>query len=168
MYEEGSGWKQSGRNGGVQLLHLRHMRASSEYNSALDAYGRGELGRIGYLGDQTLYTVMASKWPALFHHVGCEWNRQISPHFGFKNATLHSCPKPCAILHANDHRLKCIAAEMQTHLASCKVWHDFVGNSVKQLPRPNVPTPSKCAFHDNNPHPFASAMRTFYWDCCLP
>ena len=40
---------------------------------------------IGYLGDQTLYTLAYASAPRLFYKVGCEWNRQLNMQFGFSN-----------------------------------------------------------------------------------
>ena len=106
--------KMEGKNGGVQLLDLAAMRASAKYNGILDFVGTGRDGRrIGYLGDQTLYTFLANDHPDLFYKLPCEWNRQISAHFGFSNASVHACPRRCGILHANFQPFKCVAWMMQ-------------------------------------------------------
>ena len=86
-----------GKNGGVQLLDLKAMRAEPQYDAVLDYVASGRDGRrIGYLGDQTLYSFLAPDYPHLFYRLPCEWNRQISMHFGFGNATVHHCPRRCA------------------------------------------------------------------------
>ena len=61
---------------------------------------------IGYLGDQTLYSYMAVSHADLMHRLPCEWNRQLSMQFGFRNRTTHTCPRQCALLHANFRPLK--------------------------------------------------------------
>ena len=79
-----------GKNGGVQLHDISRMRRSIEYNALLDEHASGRAGkRIGFLGDQTLYTYLAGQRPDLFYKLPCEWNRQISMHFGFRD------PKAC-------------------------------------------------------------------------
>lgn len=71
-----------GKNGGVQLLHLEAMRNTAEYDQVLDKVASGRDGRrIGYLGDQTLYSFLSVDYPHLFYRLPCEWNRQISMHF---------------------------------------------------------------------------------------
>lgn len=96
LYQRGSGGKLEGKNGGVQLLDLQGMRDSPQYGAILDRVASGRDGRrIGYLGDQTLYTFLAADYPALFYKLPCEWNRQISMHFGFRNASVHDCPRRC-------------------------------------------------------------------------
>jgi len=178
LYEKSSGWTERGKNGGVQLLDLTRMRASDDYNAALDYFGRGKSAkRIGYLGDQTLYTHMEAMWPALFYQLGCEWNRQLSPQFGYANATVHRCERQCAILHANAKQLKCVAATMQKHLASCKVWHGFINSLTCGLERPADATilldcphyrsHDQGLFCGISPHSFSSAMKMYFWDCCV-
>jgi hypothetical protein len=64
LYERASGWRLSGKNGEVQLLHLARMRGSPAYTAQLDRFASGAAGvRLGYLGDQTLYTHMARDAP---------------------------------------------------------------------------------------------------------
>jgi hypothetical protein len=164
LYEQTSGWRMQGRNGGVQLLHLDRMRASPKYNAQLDRYGSGQAGlQLGYLGDQTLYTLVAFESPELFYAVGCEWNRQLSSHFGFANASVHACARPCGLMHANDGRSKCIAWRMQAEGATCGAWHQMVERAST---RPaNETCPDLGASHART---WQQAMKGFFGDCCVP
>jgi hypothetical protein len=169
LYERTSDWRMKGRNGGVQLLHLERMRASSKYNAQLDRYGSGQAGnKLGYLGDQTLYTFLAYESPELFHSVGCEWNRQLSTHFGFGNASVHTCARPCGLMHANDGRYKCIAWRMQAEGATCDAWHGMVDRA--SLPRQKRPAGHESCLDLGAAHAPAwqQAMKRFFWDCCVP
>lgn len=169
LYERASGWKMKGKNGGVQLLHLARMRASSRYNAELDWYASGMAGvKLGYLGDQTLYTHLAYEAPELFHQVGCEWNRQLSSHFGFANASVHTCERPCGLMHANDGRYKCIAWQMQREGATCDAWHGLIAHA--SLPRKMGPARNASCPHLRALYAPAwqKAMKQFFWDCCLP
>tara|TARA_B100002051_G_scaffold210505_1_gene202065 strand:+ start:1373 stop:2176 length:804 start_codon:yes stop_codon:yes gene_type:complete len=94
-----------GVNGGVQLLDLAAIRASRRYNALLARWTR----RLGYLGDQTFYTYLRADEPDLVIRIGCRWNRQLSPHFGF--TSKHVCDAGCAVLHANHMSVKCVAKE---------------------------------------------------------
>jgi hypothetical protein len=169
LYEVASGWKMSGKNGGVQLLHLARMRASSTYTAHLDRFASGMAGkRLGYLGDQTLYTHLAHEAPELFHSIGCEWNRQLSSHFGFANASIHSCAQPCALMHANDGRYKCIAWQMQKQGATCDAWHGLVAGA--STPRKQGPGFSEScpALRASYAPAWQQAMKQFFWGCCVP
>ena len=125
-----------GKNGGVQLLDLQAMRASALYRTALDRAATDRTWRPqgwlkgGWLGDQTLYSLLAADYPSLIYTLPCEFNRQLGSdflqmnrhadgyvpgdpsvpadhhRFGFTNATVHTCPRRCAILHANYYPLK--------------------------------------------------------------
>ena len=44
---------------------------------------------------------------------------QISMQFGFRNRTIHACPRQCALLHANFRPLKCAAACPALAAACC-------------------------------------------------
>ena len=89
-------------NGGVQLLALQKMRASTEYAALMKRYAERRWthmkpGGIGWLGDQTLYSWMSvngSGAQHIFHVLPCGWNRQIGTHMagwkGFWEA--HRCP----------------------------------------------------------------------------
>ena len=119
-----------GKNGGVQLLQLERMRRSPAYAAALDHYATGRGGAwLGYLGDQTLYSFMAYSHGALFHSLGCEWNRQLSVHFGLEAQRQHACAAPCGLLHANSPDLKCIGTAMQLANGSCVEWRRLQRNS---------------------------------------
>lgn len=149
-----------GINGGVQLLHLQRMRGAeaAAYLDALDLYASGRAGRwIGYLGDQTLYSYMAWTHAAQMHVLPCEWNRQLSMQFGFRNRTVHSCPRRCELLHANYGPLKCVAKRMQAEGGSCSAWRRIInGNDPKHCPRLAGPRHAQ----------FKSACNKFFSDCC--
>lgn len=176
MYEEDSNWKMKGRNGGVQLLHLGRMRASPKYTPQLDRYASGMAGvKLGYLGDQTLYTHLAYEVPELFHQVGCEWNRQLSSHFGFTNASVHACARPCGLMHVNDRRFKCIAWQMQKEGATCEAWHGLVTRAslLKKgvsLPSNEGPAATEACPQMEAPEArmWRKAMKRFFWGCCIP
>ena len=89
-----------GANGGVQLLHLERMR-SGIYETAL----REEKRYIGYLGDQTVYARISEKYPEMFYHLSCRYNRQMNTHFSLP-PSAYSCRDGCAILHGNQPRYK--------------------------------------------------------------
>ena len=89
-----------GFNGGVQLLHLERMRSGS-YESAL----RTERRRIGYLGDQTMYSYISERHPEMFYRLSCRFNRQLNTHFDL-HPSEYSCRDGCDILHGNQPRYK--------------------------------------------------------------
>lgn len=146
LYRDGA----IGKNGGVQLLDLAKMRVSQRYADALDYYASGAR-YIGYLGDQTLYSYMAGNHSDLLYNLPCEWNRQLSMHFGFRNATVHACLQPCGIMHANYLSLKCVAELMQKD-PSCKNWRSiYTGQST-------CPKSKRSEFR--------KAATRFFSDCC--
>jgi hypothetical protein len=154
----------TGTNGGVQLLDLDRMRKSTAYQGILDRYATGKAGlNIGYLGDQTLYTFMFAERPDLFAWLPCEWNRQISAHFGFSNATVHECPGRCGIIHANYGTFKCIASSMQAD-SSCSAWKALAdsltrrSNATHWCPRAAVHVRAG----------FRHAMFRYFAECCTP
>ena len=153
-----------GKNGGVQLLDLRAMRASAEYAAVLDKIASGRDGRrIGYLGDQTLYSFLAKDYRHLFHTLPCEWNRQLSAHFGFANATVHACPRRCGIMHANFAPFKCIAWSMQAS-PSCSTWKEF-NDKLLSPPSPTHTCPKAAAMTREK---FKLALARYFPDCCVP
>lgn len=164
MYQRVSDWQLVGKNGGVQLLHLARMRSSLAYASALERVASARGGRrIGYLGDQTLYTFLAAEEPRLVHRLGCEWNRQLSPgRTSFANASLHACPARCGILHANFGALKCVARLMQES-PSCAAW----GALVDQAGRPNATCPAPALWAHFKRRAFQRAIREHFADCCV-
>ena len=141
-----------GKNGGVQLLHLDAMRRDPRYEAALARHARGTR-RIGYLGDQTLYTWMVDD--GLVHRLPCVWNRQLSPHFGFANASSHACAGRCGILHANHRAVKCLASAIQRGALDCAAWR------ARPVPRgcPALVGPALVAFW--------RAAATHFGDCCV-
>ena len=144
-----------GKNGGVQLLDLAAMRASAAYADALDWYAAGHDRRwIGYLGDQTLYSFLAASHPAMLYQLPCEWNRQLSMQFGFGNATVHTCPRKCGLLHANYGVLKCVAMHMQLD-PSCDNWRKIYQGDKRY---------AKCPGSYRGK--FMKAAARFFSDCC--
>lgn len=108
---------EAGVNGGVQLLHLERMReADGAYQRELRRCATGACGDIGYLGDQTLYSLMKERTPALFHTLPCGWNRQLSIHYfhhkQFKER--HQCSSSCGLVHGNQPAFKGMMPLMQT------------------------------------------------------
>ena len=108
---------EAGVNGGVQLLHLGRMRnADGAYQRELRRCATGACGNIGYLGDQTLYSLMKERTPALFHTLPCGWNRQLSVHFFDKKKfkESHECRSSCGLVHGNQPAFKGMMPQMQT------------------------------------------------------
>jgi len=70
-----------GWNGGVQLVDVAAMRASARYQALLRNFTWTHTDPrwrpATDLGDQTLYSVLNYSHPAMFHAMGCEWNRQM-------------------------------------------------------------------------------------------
>ena len=125
------------------------------FAAALDYYASGRGGTwLGYLGDQTLYSLMAYTHWALFHNLGCEWNRQLSLHFGLKAQRRHSCPAGCGLLHANQADLKCIGTAMQVANGSCAEW--------RRLQR--RPT---CVYDSRVAGMFRTAAAKYFAGCCV-
>ena len=137
-----------GLNGGVQLLDLHGLKSSREYTDAIRSFNVHGF-RIGYLGDQTFYTVMAHVHPHLFHRVGCQWNRQMNTHFGIDH--FRPCRAGCALLHANQGPVKHIVQFLQRHTdATCSQWHRFI--------REGTNSTTHARLH--------GALRTHFWSCC--
>ena len=110
-----------GKNGGVQLMHLRRMRESRLYNKLLDWHASGESAcRTGFMGDQTVYSIIGFQSPLLVHTLPCEWNRQLSPTEP-SGSSLYGCEGRCGILHANGIT-KCAVDLMLKYNSSCAVW----------------------------------------------
>ena len=109
--------RRSGLNGGVQLMDLEQMRTGGGlYERELRRCAEGGCGRIGYLGDQTLYTYMHVREPRLFHVLSCGWNRQLSTHYASDPDFLEwfTCVDKCRVVHANQPALKGLAFGVQT------------------------------------------------------
>ncbi len=184
LYQRGSNWKMEGKNGGVQLLDLQRMRRSSSYARALDRVASGEDGRrIGYLGDQTLYTFLAADYPRLFHTLPCEWNRQLSMHFGFRNVSVHACPRRCGIAHANYGPFKCVAKLLQRD-PSCTNWARFASSLIRRETSTagrlvggkllggrvtiGAAVPACPKLESGKRSVFHRAIIDFFGDCCVP
>ena len=165
-YQKGSAGRLIGKNGGVQLLNLGAMRASTAYSSALDRYATGRDGRwIGWLGDQTLYTMLAAdpQYSHLMYRVGCEWNRQLNTLFGW-DASVHSCPRRCGIMHANNaNTIRCIAPLMQSN-PSCTAWRAL----QRALTHPSPGNNQTCVrMSPRKGAEFGRAIKQYFDDCCV-
>ena len=160
-----------GFNGGVQLLNLEAMRMSVEYSELLDRIGHGMYGsKVGYHGDQSVYTHMRGLAPHLFHTLGCEWNRQIGSWLlgtpdifaGFADQTVHMCEQRCGIMHFNHRQLKCVVPLMQRAALSCATWADFRRRQILDVnatcPRGYMSPPYRWRF--------SRVMATYFYDCC--
>ena len=83
-------------------------------------------------------------------------------HFGFHNATVHSCPRKCGILHANFQPFKCVAKMMQAS-PSCATWQAFQKRLAKpfdpQEPCPRVSVGQRLTFK--------RAISKFFDSCCV-
>jgi hypothetical protein len=86
---------------------------------------------------------------------------QLSLTPGFANQTLHACPARCAVLHANDVRLRCIARQLQQD-PSCTHWN--------ALQRGLEDAKAPCIDGTASPGPLsrqmAVALRAYFADCC--
>ena len=179
IYQRSSGGRLRGFNGGVQLLRLDRMRAERSYDQWLDYVASGRDGRrLGYLGDQTLYTILGGLSPQLFHSLPCEWNRQLGSDWDLgpqtiMNKTMHSCPRRCAALHANHPAIKCLCAILTSH-PSCDTWKAFqlalaspTGSSGRgpvdllfgRMTCPRVPFERRKTF--------LARIQAFFSDCCV-
>lgn len=80
-YAFNSPQKAQGFNGGVQLIDVVAMAASELYRGLVSEFTWAQTDPrwrpATDLGDQTLYSVLNFTNPALFHPLGCEWNRQM-------------------------------------------------------------------------------------------
>ena len=72
---------------------------------------------------------------------------QISMQFGFRNRTIHACPRQCALLHANFRPLKCAAACPALAAACCL-------RALARYPPPHTHTPTP-----THPPPLCSPSR---------
>jgi hypothetical protein len=70
-----------GFNGGVQVIDVAAQRESALYRGLVAEFSWSRSDPrwrpATDLGDQTLYSLLNYSQPALFHTVGCEWNRQM-------------------------------------------------------------------------------------------
>lgn len=154
-------------------MDLERMRGSKAYALALDRWASGAVQRrIGLLGDQSLYTQLTGSHPRLFHTLGCEWNRQLSMHFGFGNATTHRCPRRCGLLHANWRPAKCIAHLFQRN-PTCERWTTFVEQLTNQSDPNYLRCPHGYPFQGGRDRPplrpiinYRNGLARFFADCC--
>ena len=91
-------------------------KADGAYQRELRRCATGACGNIGYLGDQTLYSLMKERTPALFHTLPCGWNRQLSVHYFNKKKfkESHECRSSCGLVHGNQPAFKGMMPQMQT------------------------------------------------------
>ena len=91
-------------NGGVQLLDLPRMRNSLEYLDELENIADGnKILKEGEFGDQTIYSMIAKKYPHLVKKLHCKLNRQVGS-WAFDGTKTRFRRKPCdgcVILHLN-------------------------------------------------------------------
>lgn len=144
-----------GKNGGVQLLHLRRMRESMMYTQLLDwhASGASNCG-TGYLGDQTVYTIIGHKSPILLHQLPCEWNRQLDPDETSKTV-VYACEGRCGLLHGTGNT-KCVIGIMRKYNSSCATWTNI--SRGEKLPGEKICMPYLR---------FRTMMPRHYADCCI-
>jgi hypothetical protein len=144
-----------GKNGGLQLLDLDGIRSSHDYLSIMDRFNVDGY-QIGFLGDQTFYTVLAHLHPHLVYTVGCEWNRQLNTHFGAGIERFNRCDRGCSLLHANQGPVKCIVKHLQVHgNVACPAWRSFVDSGPA------------CLRMDNGTRKrFQGALRSYFGSCC--
>ena len=131
-----------GYNTGVWLLDLEAMRASARYTWYLDAYQSGVLFKqLGLVPEQNMANGIAGLEPALFHTVGCEWNRQLgswrlSAHgtlaeSAFRNGRAElRCAAPCGILHFNciTPSVKACATALTAAHGACSLWEAMMAS----------------------------------------
>ena len=144
-----------GKNGGLQLLDLERMRTSLAYLQFLDTFNVHGY-KIGYLGDQTFYTVLGHIHPSLVYTVGCEWNRQLNTHFGADIGRFGKCEHGCAMLHANQAPVKCLVRQLQRRAhVSCHEWSRVVESGPSCVRMDNA---SRLAFRE--------ALKLHFASCC--
>jgi hypothetical protein len=144
-----------GRNGGLQLLDLERMRDSRTYLHFLDTFNLHGY-KIGYLGDQTFYTVLGHIHPSLVYTVGCEWNRQLNTHFGADIGRFGKCERGCAMLHANQAPVKCLVRQLQRRAGvSCPQWRHVIesGSSCVRMSNASLAA-------------FRGALKVHFAQCC--
>ena len=71
--------------------------------------------------------------------------------FGFRNATVHSCPRRCMLLHANFGAIKCVAKYMQLHRGRCDAWRRLLAGEATTCNVKKV---------------FGKAGNRYFKDCC--
>ena len=107
-------------NGGVQLLNLRALREDPCYLREL--WNVARFGRVGWHGDQTVYSMIREKCPHLFAILPCGWNRQTGSFMQdvvtrtVTNWSRVACDD-CHLLHLNTARLKGYAQNLRTDCA---------------------------------------------------
>lgn len=96
--------------------------------------------RLGYLGDQTFYTILNHLHPSLVYTI----------------KRFSRCDSGCSLLHANQGPVKCIVRHLQeTGNISCPVWQSFVDGGPNCL---RIGTDTQTCFQ--------GALRRFYHSCC--
>ncbi len=146
-----------GKNGGLQLLDLEQLRASRVYLQFLDTF-HAHGYKIGYLGDQTFYTILGHIHPSLVYTVGCQWNRQLNTHFGADISRFGKCERGCAMLHANQAPVKCLVRQLQRRASvSCHEWRRVVKSGPSCVHMNNA---SRVAFRNALEMHFASCCKS--------
>lgn len=111
-------------NGGVQVLDLPRMRNSTEYINELEAIAQRKRNLRGLerFGDQTIYSVLFKKHPALVKVLPCGWNRQIGGwrfDAHMRVTQQHGCSW-CAVLHMNDVHTKLTIGDLYNKTNICR------------------------------------------------
>ena len=146
-------------NGGVQLHNLERQR-SGGYLATLDSIASGREGvTIPLYGDQALFSLLNGKFPEHVHTLGCEWNRQV---MGLRvlghNSSIQSCPRQCAVLHANSKPVKCMTGLGGAN-HSCAAWRA----ALERLAQPGCPSSYIAGARR---HSLRTAALEHISDCC--
>mmetsp|Transcript_127686 Transcript_127686/g.397651 ORF Transcript_127686/g.397651 Transcript_127686/m.397651 type:complete len:420 (-) Transcript_127686:221-1480(-) len=105
-----------GFNGGMQLHDLDALRGSEDYNAVLDDPAvfaslrpvmKCPSAGVMDLGDQDMFSIIASRRPQWFRVLPCSWNWQACRFWNNAdgmNRDLYECPQAARIFHGNcDH-----------------------------------------------------------------
>jgi FkbM family methyltransferase len=146
-------------NGGVQLHNLERQRTGG-YLATLDSIASGSEGlTIPLYGDQALFSLLNGVFPEHVYTLGCEWNRQV---MGLRvlghNSSIQSCPRQCAVLHANSKPVKCMT-RLGGANHSCAAWRA----ALDRLARPGCPT---SFIYGAGRHSLRTAALEHISDCC--
>ena len=147
-------------NGGVQLHNLERQR-SGGYLATLDSIASGREGlTIPLYGDQALFSLLNGVFPEHVYTLGCEWNRQV---MGLRvlghNSSIQSCPRQCAVLHANSKPVKCMTSLGDAN-HSCAAWRA----ALDRLAQPGCPSRYIAGAGRNS---LQTAALEHISDCCV-
>ena len=101
-----NGWRKPYDLDGIRSLDF-YLNA----NKALDVDGY----RMGYMGDQTYYTILNYRHPRTIHQVTCAWNFQLGTHFGIDDERFRRCDDDCSLIHATHAPVKCVVQQRSPH-----------------------------------------------------